>query len=401
MGYNLIMQNSVKSLKQTLISCVDDQSERLKDISLQIHAHPELGFQETKASDWIADYLEANDFVIERGIAGLKTAFKATYGHGKPAVAFLGEYDALPDVGHACGHNLIATASAGAAVSAKELADKYGGQIQFIGTPAEELFGGKIIMVQHGVFNGLDAALMVHPESGYSVATAQALACVTLYVEYFGKEAHAAAEPAEGVNALDAMVLAYSAVAALRQHIKPTARVHGIITDGGQAANVVPGHTAGSFLVRAADMNYLESLKERVLDCFRAGALATGTELKYRWDPIAYAPLLNNETLAGLFTSNVRALGRDIHLEDNNQSFGSTDMGNVSQIVPGLHGFISIAPAGIIGHTREFAEAAASNAGLDGMLDAAKALAMTAADLFTQPETLNEVKENFKRGSNS
>ncbi|MGI2335454.1 MAG: M20 family metallopeptidase [Dehalogenimonas sp.] len=394
------MQISLETLKQDLISSIDHQAKTLKDISLQIHANPELGFQEIQAADWLSEYLQANGFKIERPIADLKTAFKATYGTGKPVVAFIGEYDALPDVGHACGHNLIATASAGAAVAAKQLVDICGGQVQFIGTPAEELFGGKIIMAQQGVFKALDAALMVHPESGHNAATAQALACVTLYVEYFGKEAHAAAEPAEGVNALDAMVIAYSAVAALRQHMRPTARVHGIITNGGQAANVVPGHTAGSFLVRATDLEYLEILKDRVLDCFRSGAVATGAKLEHRWDPIAYAPLLNNKTLTGLFAANVKALGREIQLDNSNQAFGSTDMGNVSQVVPGLHGFISIAPAGVIGHTREFAQAAASSAGLDGMLDGAKALAMTAADLIFNSDTLDQVKEDFMSGLN-
>jgi amidohydrolase len=395
------MQISLLEQKQALISSVDRQAPRLKEIALLIHANPELGFQEKQAADWIIEYLQSNDFNVERNIAGLKTAFRATYGSGKPVVAFLGEYDALPDVGHACGHNLIATAGAGAAVASKQLADTCDGQIQFIGTPAEELFGGKIIMAQQGVFDNIDAALMVHPESGPNVATARALACVTLYVEYFGKEAHAAAEPAEGINALDAMTIAYSAVSALRQHIRPTARVHGIITDGGHAANVVPGYTAGSFLVRAGDMEYLNSLKARVLDCFRAGSLATGAELKYRWDPLAYEPLLNNSTLAGLFTANVETLGREIMQEDSNQSFGSTDMGNVSQVVPGLHGFISIAPTGVIGHTREFAAAAASPEGLLGMLDAAKALAMTTADLFVNPDTLKRVKEDFMMGINS
>ncbi|MEN8614495.1 M20 family metallopeptidase [Dehalogenimonas sp. THU2] len=389
------MITNLDSFKNDIKSSIQAQSEVLRHLALKIHASPELGFKEKKAAEWLIDYLKQNGFAVERGIADLETAFRATYGTGKPVIALVGEYDALPEVGHACGHNLIGTASAGAAVASKQIIDNFGGQIQFIGTPAEELFGGKIVMVQNGVFNGLDAALMVHPESGVSTATTTALSCVTLYVEYFGKESHAASDPAEGINALDAMVIAYSSVASLRQHIRSSARVHGVITDGGKAANVVPGHSAGNFLVRATDLNYLEELKERVLNCFRAGAQATGAKLEYRWDSMAYHPLKNNMTLAELYTANVASLGLQIQIEDKSQSFGSTDMGNVSQVTPSLHGFIAIAPKDVFGHTKEFAAAAASEAGLQGMLNAAVALGMTVADLIVDKDKLPLVKAEF------
>ncbi|AKG53502.1 p-aminobenzoyl-glutamate to p-aminobenzoate hydrolase [Dehalogenimonas sp. WBC-2] len=389
------MATSLDTIKNNIKTNVQAQSADLKSLALKIHANPELGFKESQAADWLSAYLKQKGFKIEHGIAGLKTAFRAIYGKGKPVIALVGEYDALPEVGHACGHNLIGTASAGAAVALKQVADEFGGQIQFIGTPAEELFGGKIIMVQKGIFDNLDAALMVHPESGVNTATTTALACVTLYVEYFGKESHAASDPSEGVNALDAMVIAYSAVSLLRQHIKSSARVHGIITDGGKAANVVPGHSAGNFLVRALDLNYLEELKERVLNCFKAGAQATGARLECKWDAMAYHPLKNNMALAELYRANVSGLGLEIEIEDKSQSFGSTDMGNVSQVTPSLHGFIAIAPREVIGHTREFADAAASESGLKGMLDAATALGMTAADIMTQPDILGRIRAEF------
>lgn len=390
------MNNALDLLKTDLQNNIKRNADALKQLSLRIHSTPELGFEETQAVKWLSKYMQNNGFTIVKNIAGLKSAFQASYGKDKPIIAFIGEYDALPDLGHACGHNLIATASAGAAVAAKSLIDKYGGQILFIGTPAEELFGGKIIMAERGIFDELDVAMMVHPKSGVDTATTKSLACITLYVEYFGKEAHAAAEPQKGRNALDAMVIAYTAISTLRQHIESTARIHGIIVEGGKATNIVPGYSSGNFLIRASDLDYLNELKERVLDCFRSGELATGAKLKYRWDPIAYEPLKNNTTLGNLFLNNMKNLGRQIVFEDTEQSFGSTDMGNVSQRVPSLHGFIQIAPKDVIGHTKEFACSAASEKGLNSMLDAAKALAMTAADLLSTPDLIQRVKQDFK-----
>jgi amidohydrolase len=390
------MKIDLTALKKTIKESIDSQAATLRKIALDIHDNPELGFHEKRAAAWLTDHLKENGFTVEMGIADLPTAWKATYGKGSPVIAFVGEYDALPEVGHACGHNLIATASVGAAVAARQLADKFGGTVQMIGTPAEELYGGKIPMVKKGIFNGLDAAMLVHPGSE-STAVTRALAVVTLYVEYFGREAHAAAHPEQGVNALDAMVIAYTSVAALRQHIPSSARIHGVISDGGKAANVVPGYSAGNFLVRAMDLKYLEELKERVLNCFRAGALATGAELSYHWDEHAYEPLKINITLAELFAKNIRSLGREIDLDDTSHAFGSTDMGNVSQVTPALHGFLAIAPKGVSGHTKEFAMYAGSEEGVKGMLDAAAGLAMTAADLFSDPAALAKVKAEFDK----
>jgi amidohydrolase len=383
-------------LKASVTASVEAQSQHLRDLSLKIHSHPELGFKEVKASAWLSQSLEKNGFSVERGICKLTTAFRGSYGKGRPAIALLAEYDALPTLGHACGHNLIAGGSVGAAVAAKAAVDRFGGSIQVIGTPAEELYGGKVLMVERGAFDNLDAAMMVHPGS-HNAAVTPALACLALDVEFFGRAAHAAGHPEAGINALEAMLLSFAAINSLRQHVKDRARIHGIITDGGEAANVVPAHSAGNFLVRAEDDAYLDELKERVLDCFVGGATATGARLEYRWGETRYAPMRNNLTLARLFRQNMRSLGRRMPLSNPERSFGSTDMGNVSQVVPGIHPGVAIASPKVTNHSPEFALAAASEAGIRGMLDAAKALAMTVVDLLGNLETVARVKQEFGR----
>ncbi|MBI4303735.1 MAG: M20 family metallopeptidase, partial [Chloroflexi bacterium] len=339
-------------------------------------------------------YLEEKGISVERGICQMPTAFRASYGTGRPVIAVLAEYDALPDIGHACGHNLIATIAVGAGVASRPAIDQFGGTVMVIGTPAEELYGGKIIMANRGAFKDVDMAMMVHPDT-HNSATSRALACQNLYIEFFGKEAHAAARPDAGINALEAMLLSFAGINALRQHIRPSARIHGIITDGGQAANVVPAHSAGSFIVRALDDEYLDELKEKVLNCFVAGATATGARLEYKWDDVRYAPMRNNLTLANLFAQNLESLGRKIGPSGTGGGFGSTDMGNVSQLVPSIHGYIAIAGDGTLIHSNEFAAAAASEGGINGMLDAAKAIAMTVVDLLASPEKVASAKEEF------
>ena len=390
------MKNSLDlaESKAQVKSEVDAQQDQLAEISAQIHANPEPAFQETMAAGWLTRYLERNGFSIERGICDLPTAFRASYGEGKPSIALLAEYDALPDIGHACGHNLIATSAVGAAVASKPAIDRFGGSILVIGTPAEELYGGKVIMAERGAFRDVDIAMLVHP-GVYNVATNQALACQTLEVEFFGRAAHAAARPEAGINALDAMLLAFTAINSLRQHIKDKARIHGIITDGGEAANVVPAHSAGNFIVRAEEDSYLDELKDKVLNCFTGAATATGARLEYRWGDVRYAPLRNNPTLAQLFSQNMQSLGRNVLPTDATLAFGSTDMGNVSQLVPAIHPTVAIAPADVVIHSPQFATAAASEAGRLGFLDAAKALAMTVLDLLASPETMTRTKEEF------
>jgi amidohydrolase len=385
----------IKALKDSVIKEVEAHRRQLRDLSLKIHANPELGFNEVKASKLLTDYLQKNGFSVERGICQLATAFRASYGKGKPAIAILAEYDALPQLGHACGHNLIAGIAVGAAVAARAAIDQCGGSILVIGTPAEEFYGGKVLMAERGAFDKIDMAMMAHPGT-HDSATTQALACITLEVEFFGKAAHAATRPETGINALEAMLLSFAAINALRQHIPDKARIHGIITDGGEAPNVVPAHSAGSFLVRAEDNAYLEELKEKVLNCFVGGAAATGARLEYHWGDALYAPLRNNLTLAELFRQNINSLGRQMPLFGDSR-VGSTDMGNVSQLVPGIHPTIAVAPETVAIHSPDFAKAAASEAGIKGMLDAAKAMAMTVVDLVASPETAIKVKEEFEQ----
>ena len=382
----------LEKLKALVISEVDAQRHQLIKLSLKIHSHPELGFQETKASSWLTQYLGKNGFNVERGISELPTAFRGSYGQGKPAIAILAEYDALPKLGHACGHNLIAACAVGAGVASKPAIDQFGGSILVIGTPGEELYGGKAIMADRGAFNDIDIAMMVHP-GVLDIATTQALACQTLEVEFFGKAAHASAQPEAGINALDAILQAFTAINALRQHIKDKARIHGIITDGGEAANIVPAHSAGSFIVRAEDDTYLDELKQRVLNCFIGAATVSGARLEYRWGDMRYTPMRNNLTLARLFSQNMQFLGRKVHPSDPRRAFGSTDMGNVSQLVPSIHPIVAIAPVEV--HSPQFASAAASEAASYGLLDAAKALAMTVVDLVANPEIVIKIKQEF------
>jgi len=383
-------------LKLKVKDGVELQRQQLIQLSLNIHDNPELGFEEEKASAWLTGYLEDNGFHVERDIVGLATAFRATYGRGSPRIALLAEYDALPKIGHGCGHNIIAASAVGAAVASKSIIDQSGGSVVVLGTPGEEVFGGKIDMVKAGAFEEIDVAMIIHPDV-HNMVTIQALSCSSLEVEFFGQPAHAAAQPYEGINALEAMILAFTSINSLRQHIRSEARIHGIITDGGEAPNIVPAHSAAVFLIRAPDNEYLAELKEKVLNCFTGASVASGARLEYRWRDRSYAPMKNNATLAGLFKQNLESLGRHVEVFDPRFGFGSTDMGNVSQVVPSIHPMIAIASPEVFIHTQEFASAAASGAGHEGLMDAAKAMAMTVADIL-RPRMLDKIKQEFYVG---
>lgn len=386
-----------ESLKEEIKNELETRRSELVELSLKIHANPELGFQEVKASSWLSDYLEGNGFYVERGIAGLATAWRATYGKGKPRIALLAEYDALPGIGHGCGHNIIATSAVGAGVAGKVVVDNLGGSIIVLGTPGEEVLGGKVDMINAGIFDDVDAVMMVHP-SMLNIAIVQMLACISLEVEFFGKSAHAAVQPEAGINAVEAVILAFNSINSLRQHVGEGVRIHGIITDGGEAPNVVPAHSAAWFLVRAADRMYLEEVKGKVLNCFKGASLASGARLEYRWGDRVYAPLKSNVILAKLFSENLESLGRHVDVFDLQMAIGSSDMGNVSQVVPSIHPMVAIVSSDVSLHTAEFASAAASETGHKGLLDAAKAMAMTVADVIGQPEVLEKIKQAF-RGS--
>lgn len=388
------MSTDKEKFKALVRAEVDRRRDELVTLSLKLHDNPEPRYEEYKALGWITDQLESNGFKLERGICDLPTAFRATYGTGRPTIAFLAEYDALPKMGHACGHNIIAAGSVGAALAVKYIIDQIQGAVIVLGTPAEEGGVGKAIMVKSGAFNEIDAAMLVHP-ARRNAATVEALACIGLEVEYFGKAAHAAASPHEGINALEAMIQAFNQINSIRQHMQEGARVHGIITNGGEAENVIPAYSAGKFLVRAQDGEYLDKLCIRVLNCFEAAALASGAQLKYKWDDVRYDPMNSNVALAELFAENFKILGRSLDPPDPTKSFGSTDMGNVSTVVPAIHPSISIAPMDVLIHTPEFAVAAASDRGHQGLIDAAKAMAMTAVDLLLDSDAMDRVKGEF------
>jgi amidohydrolase len=393
--------NSISQLKSQAKAEIECRRDVFATLSHNLHSHPEIAMQEYQAMGWITEALESEGFSIQRGICELPTAFRAVYGKGKPVIAFIAEYDALPGLGHACGHNLIATAAVAAAIGAKGAADTLGGSIQVIGTPAEELTGGKIVMVERGAFKGLDAAMMLHP-AAHDSATITALACIPLDVEFFGRESHAAAHPELGINALDAMILAYNGISALRQQLPGDVRIHGVITDGGQAANIIPCHSAAHFLLRSNNRNYMPELREKVLSCFKGAAQATDARLEYKWEEDSYyAPMLNNHKLAELYIKNMAEQDVAVPFYDDAQSFGSTDMGNLSQAVPAIHTSVAIAPHGTSEHTPEFARLAAADASLSRVLQAASALSMTAIDLLSSPVEMEEVNKEFARGTNS
>lgn len=385
---------NVEGLKGLARSEVENRSRQLKELSLKIHANPEIGLQEVKAAAWLSEYLEQNGFTLERGICELPTAFRASYGKGKPVIGLVAEYDALPNLGHACGHNIISAIAVGAGLASRPIVDKLGGSIQVIGTPAEESYGGKVAMAARGAFDNLDFAMMVHP--GWEDRVIHyTFANQALKVEFFGKASHASAQPELGINALEAMLQSFNHINSLRQHIVEKARIHGIITNGGEAANIVPAYTSADFMIRAADNAYLEELKKKVLNCFVGAATATGARLEYSWVNEPRASMRNNFALAQLFTQNLESLGRKVRIPSPTELGGSADLANVSLLVPTIHPWIAIS-SGIMNHQPEFTAIAASEAGMRGLIDGAKAMAMTVVDLLSYPDVRARIKEEFQ-----
>jgi amidohydrolase len=384
-------------LKQRAIAEVDRRKKELIDLSLTIHANPEVAFQEEKSAALLAGRLESNGFRVDRGICDIATAFRAAWGSGEPRIAFIAEYDALPGIGHGCGHNIIGAASAAAGIAMRQFGEELSGTIEVIGTPAEEAAGGKVYMAARGAFDGLTCAMMVHP-GNRDTAVAYALACLELDVEFEGRPAHAAARPEAGLNALDAMVAAFVNIGLLRQQLRDSARVHGIITDGGQAVNVIPHHTAAKLLLRAEEDGYMDDvLKPKVLACFQGAAAATGCELKHRWgEESRYKTMRTNSALAEAYRANIEALGRTVMDPESHRSMGSTDMGNVSHLVPGIHPSIAVSPPDVPIHTVEFREFAASEAGHRALLDSAKAMAMTAIDVLLDRDLRQRMWKEFR-----
>lgn len=353
-------------------------------LSHRIHAHPELGFGEEKASEWLCGLLADAGFDVERGVCDLPTAFVARAGGGPLHVAVCAEYDALPGIGHACGHNIIAAMSAGAGIAAARVADELGLTVSVIGTPAEEVGddGGKIRLLEGGIFDGVKAAMMAHPYP-FDVAQPRIIAASMFDVHYEGKASHAAAFPELGVNAADALTVAQTAIGLLRQHILPTQRIHGITTKGGDAPNIIPAHTSARYIVRGKTLEELEELRPKVHRCFEAGAVATGATLTIEGGRKPYAEMIHDPEMAAAYRRNAEALGRTF--PDLGAVFeratGSTDMGNVSLALPSIHPFISINSLPAVNHQPEFTAHCVKEEADQAVMDGALAMAWTMIDM--------------------
>ncbi len=392
-----VAHTSIGEVKDAINGAVDRLRPELERVGRDIHANPEIGYEENRAVGWLTALLREHGFEVEVGVANTPTAFVATRRSGPgPTVAFLSEYDALRGLGHGCGHNLIATASAGAGIALADQLDRLAGRVQVIGTPAEEGGGGKIRLIRGGIFKDVDAAMMFHPDTRTQVLH-WALAVTHMHFEFTGRAAHASGDPEKGINALDAFVLAYNGISMLRQHIKDGSRLHGFLIEGGTAPNIVPDKTRGEFLVRAREAAYMLELVQKVKNIFQAAALATGCSVKLTFDEDPYTDLRNNGVLAGLFEANLRRIGIEPVDGVPWENAGSTDMGNVSHVVPGLHPTLGIAPADVAGHSQAFLEASGSARGYQAMSDAAKALAMTGADLLAEPALVEKAKAEFRQ----
>ena len=390
-----IPNKEVDEIKQLVCDEVDRIADTLISASHAIHENPELNFEEHFAHEVLTGILEDEGLDPIRGAYDLETAFEASVGDKGSTIAVLCEYDALPDIGHACGHNIIATAGLGAGLAASTVAERMGGALRILGTPAEEGGGGKVFMADRGAFNDVDAAMMVHPASG-DLVRMNTIAIQRLHVAYQGKAAHAAAAPHRGHNALDAAVLGYQNVAALRQHIKPDERIHGIFIESGAKPNIVPERSSMEWYVRSKNAKSLEPLKKRVLNCLEAGGHATSCSMSHDWIDPYYADMVDNETICTLYSANASNIGRTLLEPDAElKVVGSTDMGNVSYLVPSIHPMIAVAPYGTPIHTPEFATHAKSESGDKAVIDGAKIMAMTIVDLWANKTTMDAAQSEF------
>ncbi|MBI2153620.1 MAG: M20 family metallopeptidase [Candidatus Rokubacteria bacterium] len=387
-------------LKTKVCRALDALADELEAISHRLHANPELCYEEQKAAAWLTEFLEQKGLKVERGVGGLPTAFRATVPGSAPGptIAIMAEYDALPKIGHACGHNVIAASGcgAGAALAVALKTIPFPGTIQVIGTPAEEGGAGKVRLLEAGAFKGVEAALMIHPRCGTQIWR-PSLGIIKVKAEFHGKAAHASSWPWRGANALNAVIQLFVGLDAMRQQLRPDARVHGVITHGGDKPNIIPEYTAAAFYLRSPNKEYLKELLRRFEGCAQGAATATGCSVTVTVDPTMEEPLKPNFSLAALFEKNLARIDFPVDPEDTEAGYGSTDCGNVSQAIPTIHPYIRIAPNGVPGHSREFAEWAKSPLARTGMVAAAKALAMTALDLLASPEELRKAKEEFAR----
>jgi amidohydrolase len=382
-------------MKERLINEVDVLREDLISISDDIHRNPELGYQEYRAVGLLTEELCKHGFSVEKGFLDMPTAFKAVF-HGKgkgPAIAFMAEYDALPEIGHACGHNLIGAMSIGAAIALSKIMSDIPGQVVVFGTPAEETSGAKVVMAEKGAFDGIDAAMMIHPKD-INATKVTSLAMDAIEFAYTGKVAQAAAAPWDGINALDAVIQLFNSVNALRLRLKPEIRIHGIITKGGVAANIIPDKAIAQFYIRGPERKYLNEVVNKVMACAQGSAIVSEATLSTRNYEFSFENLITNNELANAFEANLKYLGVE-DIDDTEVFSASTDMGNVSHKVPSIHPNLAIAPKGIVTHSVEFMKAAASPMAHDALIVGAKALSLTGYDVLTDPNLLARIKQEF------
>jgi len=385
--------------KRRLADAVEANRAEILELSHRIHANPEPAFEERQAATWIAEILARHGFEVEHPAGSLETAIRAVRRGGRggkgPRIGILAEYDALPGLGHGCGHNTMAAQGVGAAIALAAIADELPGEIVFLGTPAEERGSGKQVMIDDGLFEGIDAALLYHPCDRNHVAS-EPLASEDVQVTFTGLQAHAAADPWEGRNALDALVLLFTSVGLWRQQLRTHARVHGIVTEGGTAANIIPDRTAAWFMLRSADKAYYEEMRERFRAIAEGAALATGTTVEVVFSGGA-TTMKQNRTLEARWVANAAAYG--VEDEGPDPSSGSTDMGNVSWVCPTIHPELSIAPPGTPGHSTLFRDAAATPKADETTLLAATLVAQTAYELFADPALVKAAWREFREGA--
>ena len=388
-----------KDLEKAIDAAVDRERAALAKLSQDIHANPELRYEEHKAAGWIAELLRARGFEVEQGVAGLPTALRASRGNKQgPRVAILGEYDALPEIGHACGHNLIAASAVGAFLAAASVVDRTGGEVVFLGTPAEEGGGGKIRMIEQGCFEGLAAAMMFHPFDR-DILTHPALASLWLVMTFRGSPAHAAAAPHDGNSALTACMDTFRLIDGQRVHFRDGVRVHGFVTNGGQAVNIIPELAACEFSVRARDTAELARVRGIVERCAAGAAMASGVKVEVVVRE-GYRDMRNNLVLARRFGAHLADNGRKAAETDARVGAGSTDMGDVSHVVPSIHPYLAIVDENeALCHQHRFAAAAGSSRGLDTAYEAAKAMARTALELLTDEPLRAAVREEWRAGA--
>ncbi len=389
-------QTKADPLAADALAAIDRARDELVGLSLTIHSEPELGYREEKASARIADTLRRAGFAVTKPYRDLPTSFRGDAGKGRPAIAILCEYDGLPDIGHACGHNLMAMAGVAAGIGVRAVIDRLPGRVAVIGTPAEEGGGGKVALLERDGFADIDAAMIVHPSSR-TLAYRSSLASTRVDIEFRGRAAHAAAQPDQGISALDAVILTFVGVNALRQQLRPDARVAGIITNGGSAANIIPEFASAAFSIRAADRAYQQEVMRKFVRVAEGAAAATGATLEVKVRPNSgYENMVPNRTMAERYARHLRSLGIDVMEEAPDERMGSTDMGNVSQALPSIHPYIKIAPEGTPGHSIAFRDAARTTEAHENVLKAAKSMAVLAIDLLRDAELLRAVRAEFE-----